>query len=88
MVFCIEKPYAFLVTLLSLKLVVYHPHCWFEGELVIYLGLRESCCFTLYTYIFCFSLVYLPKSLCFTCYTSLYLINYAYHCDRMSSNEM
>jgi hypothetical protein len=31
---------------------------------------------------------YSPKSLCFTCYTSLYLLNYAYHCARMSSNEM
>jgi hypothetical protein len=41
--------------------------------------------------IFCFSLVfssYSPKSHCFTCYTSLYLLNYAYHCARMSSNEM
>jgi hypothetical protein len=25
---------------------------------------------------------------CFTCYTSLYLLNYVYHCARMSSNEM
>jgi hypothetical protein len=54
---------------------------WFEGELVL---CRVYC-------IFCFSLVfssYSPKSLYFTCYTGLYLLNYAYHCDRMSSNEM
>jgi hypothetical protein len=53
----------------------------FEGELVLY---------PIYC-IFCFSLAfssYSPKSLCFTCYTSLYLLNYAYHCARMSSNEM
>jgi hypothetical protein len=39
----------------------------------------------------CFSLAffsYSPKSSCFTCYTSLYLLNYAYRCARMSSNEM
>jgi hypothetical protein len=54
---------------------------WFEGELVLYL---VYC-------IICFSLAfssYSPKSLCFTYYTSLYLLNYAYHCARMSSNEM
>jgi hypothetical protein len=54
---------------------------WFEGELALY---PVYC-------IFCFSLAffsYSPKSLCFTCYTSLYLLNYAYHCARMSSNEM
>jgi hypothetical protein len=40
---------------------------------------------------FCFSLtfsLYSPKSICFTCYTSLYLLNYAYHCARMSGNEV
>jgi hypothetical protein len=54
---------------------------WFEGELMFY---PVYC-------IFCFSLSfssYSPKSLCFTCYTSLYLLNYAYHCTRMSSNEI
>jgi hypothetical protein len=54
---------------------------WFEGELVLW---RVYC-------IFCFSLVFSsssPKSLCFTCYTDLYLLNYAYHCARMSCNEM
>jgi hypothetical protein len=54
---------------------------WFEGELMFYL---VYC-------IFCFSLTfspYSPKSPSFTCYTSLYLLNYAYHCARMSSNEM
>jgi hypothetical protein len=54
---------------------------WFEGELVLL-----TCIL-----IFCFSLVfssYSPKSLCFTCYTALYLLNYAYHCARMSSSEM
>jgi hypothetical protein len=54
---------------------------WFEGELMFY---------SVY-YIFCFSLVfssYSTKSPCFTCYTSLYLLDYTYHCARMSSNEM
>jgi hypothetical protein len=58
------------------------PMAWFE---------RESLCFALYTCIFCFSLAfssYAPKSLCFTCYTRLYLLDYAYHCARMSSDEM
>jgi hypothetical protein len=32
--------------------------------------------------------LYSPKSLFSTCYTSLYLLNYAYHCARMSGNEM
>jgi hypothetical protein len=54
---------------------------WFEGELV----------FCLVYCIFCFSLAfssYSPKSPCFTCYTGLYLLNYAYHCAKMSSNEI
>jgi hypothetical protein len=54
---------------------------WFEGELLLYLVY----------YIFCISVVfssYSPKSLYFICYTSLYFLNYAYHCARMSSNEM
>jgi hypothetical protein len=57
----------------------------------IWLGLRGSWCFCLVYCIFCFSLAfssYSLKSLCFTCYTGLYLLNYAYHCARMSSNEM
>jgi hypothetical protein len=57
----------------------------------IWLGLRESWCFCLVYCIFCFSLIfssYSPKSLCFTYYTGLYLLNYAYYCARMSSNEM
>jgi hypothetical protein len=91
MVFCIEKPRVLVTTLLSSKLDVCHPYglvwggaCdlpWFEGELVLW---RVYC-------IFCLSLVfssYSPKSLCFTCYIGLYLFNYAYHCARMSSNEM
>jgi hypothetical protein len=91
MVFCIEKPRVLVTTLSSSKLDVCHPYgfvsggaCdlpWFEEELMLY---------RVY-YIFCFSLafsLYSPKSLCFTCYTSLYLLNYAYHCARMSSNEM
>jgi hypothetical protein len=56
----------------------------------LWLGLKAGWCFTLYIYIFCFSLLfssYSSKSLYFTCYTSLYLLNYAYHCARMSSNE-
>jgi hypothetical protein len=54
------------------------PMTWFEGEPVI-------CLVYLYPFAF-FS--YSPKSLCFTYYTSLYLLNYTYHCARMSSNEM
>jgi hypothetical protein len=57
----------------------------------LWLGLRGSLCFILYTCIFCLSLAfssYSPKSLCFTYYTSFSLLNYAYHCARMSSNEM
>jgi hypothetical protein len=64
------------------KLVFAIRMAWFEGELVF---------FALYIRIFCSSLaffLYSPKSLCFTCYTSLYLLNYAYHCARISSNEM
>jgi hypothetical protein len=64
------------------KIDVCHPHglVW-GGELVLY---------PIY-YIFCFSLTfssYSPKSPCFICYTSLYLLNYAYHCVRMSTNEI
>jgi hypothetical protein len=54
---------------------------WFEGESVLW------CVYC----IFCFSIAfssYSPMSLCFTCYTGLYLLNYAYHCARISSNEM
>jgi hypothetical protein len=53
----------------------------FEGELVLYL---VYC-------IFCFSIAfssYSPKSLSFIYYTSMYLFNYAYHCSKVSSNEM
>jgi hypothetical protein len=63
------------------KLVFAICMAWFEGELVIFL---VYC-------IFCFSFAfssYSPKSLWFTYYTSLYLLNYAYHYDRMSGNEM
>jgi hypothetical protein len=55
------------------------------------LSLRGSWCLIVYIFIFCFSLAffsYSPKSLCFTCYSTLYLLNYAYHCAKMSSNEM
>jgi hypothetical protein len=91
MVFCIEKPHVLATTLLSSELDVCYPYglvrggaCdlpWFDGELVLW----RVCC------IFCFSLAfssYSPKSLYFTCYTGLYLLNYAYHCDRMSSNKI
>jgi hypothetical protein len=57
----------------------------------IWLGLKGSWCFCLVYCIFCFSLAvssYSPKSCCFTCYTGLYFLHYAYHCGRMSSNEM
>jgi hypothetical protein len=48
MVFCIEKPCAFLATLLSLELDVVIHMIWFDGELVICLGLRGRLCFFLY----------------------------------------
>jgi hypothetical protein len=66
-------------TLLDSRRSLWFALVW--GKLVIY---HVYC-------IFCISLTfssYSPKSLCFTCYTSLYLLNYAYHCARMSSNEM
>jgi hypothetical protein len=82
MLFCIEKPRGLITTLLSWEIGVV-PSIW--------LGLRGSWYFCHVYYIFCFSLAsssYSPKSCCFTCYTGLYLLNYAYHCVRMSSNEM
>jgi hypothetical protein len=61
------------------------PMAWFERR-------GEGACDLNYICVsFCFSLAfssYSPKSFCFTSYTSLYLLNYAYHCARMSSNEM
>jgi hypothetical protein len=54
---------------------------WFEGELTLYL---VYCVF----YISLAFSSYSPKSLYFTYYNSLYLLNYAYRCARMSSNEM
>jgi hypothetical protein len=54
---------------------------WFEGEFVLFLV------YSIFYFYLTFSL-YSHKSLCFTCYTSLYLLNYAYHCARMSGNEM
>jgi hypothetical protein len=45
----------------------------------------------IYLIYFGFSLAfssYSHKSLSFTCYISLYLLNYAYHCAKISSNEM
>jgi hypothetical protein len=54
---------------------------WFQGELAIYLVY----CIFYFSHVFS---SYSPKSLCFTCYTSLYLLNYAYHCARMSINDM
>jgi hypothetical protein len=56
----------------------------------IWLDLRGLVLYPVYC-IFCFSLAfssYSPKSLCFTYYTSLYLLNYAYYCAMISSNEM
>jgi hypothetical protein len=76
------KPFdASRFTYLRGKLVFAIRMAWFEGELVF---------FPVYC-LFCFSLTfssYSPKSPCFICYTSLYLLNYVYHCARMSSNEM
>jgi hypothetical protein len=63
------------------EISVCHPYDLVWGEFMLY---------SVY-YIFCFSFTffsYSPKSLCFTGYTSLYLLNYAYHCAMMSSNEM
>jgi hypothetical protein len=81
----------FLATLLSLELGVAIHMAWFEGELLFCLGFRgELMLYHVYC-IFCFSVAfssYSPKSLWFTYYTSLYLLNYAYHCARMSSDEM
>jgi hypothetical protein len=54
---------------------------WFERELVLY------CVYCILCFSLAFSL-YSPKSHCFACYTGLYLLNYAYHCAMMSSNEM
>jgi hypothetical protein len=78
------KPLILIALLLCRgKLVFAILMAWFER--------RVGWCFILYICIFCFSLVfssYSPKSLCLTCYTSLYMLNYTYHCARMSSNEM
>jgi hypothetical protein len=91
MVFCIEKSCPFLATLLSLELGVAIHMAWFEGELFVLPWVHgELMLYHVYC-IFWFSIAfssYSSKSLCFTCYTSLYLLNYAYHCARMSSNEM
>jgi hypothetical protein len=54
---------------------------WFERELVLY----HVYCIFFFSHVFS---SYSPKSLCFTCYTGLYLLNYAYHCASMTSNEM
>jgi hypothetical protein len=53
MIFCIEKPYAFLATLLSWNLVL--PSLW--------LGLRGSLCFFLYIIYFAFLLHFLHTHL-------------------------
>jgi hypothetical protein len=53
MVFCIEKPYAFLATLLSWNFVFAIHMAWFEGELVLYL---------VYLYILFFSYIFLILS--------------------------
>jgi hypothetical protein len=64
------------------SLVFAIPMAWFEVGACDLLCIFVSLCFSL-----AFS-SYSPKSPCFTCYTSLYLLNYDYHCARMSSNEM
>jgi hypothetical protein len=82
MVFAIEKSCVLITSLLSFELGVCRTYCLVLGGVVLL-----SCIFVS----LCFSLVfssYSPKSFCITCYTSLYLFNYAYHCARMSSNEM
>jgi hypothetical protein len=55
----------------------------------LWLGLRESLCFALYIlYLVFIALHFIISIYCFTCYTSLYLVDYAYHCARVSRNEM
>jgi hypothetical protein len=54
------------------------PMTWFEGELVFCPVYTLS-----YFSSHCFSSIY-----CFTCYTNVYLDDYAYHCTRVSRNEM
>jgi hypothetical protein len=64
------------------SLVFTIPMALFEGELVI--------CFV-YLYPFAFLMHFLHihlSQLCITCYTSLYFLNYAYHCARVSRNEL
>jgi hypothetical protein len=55
---------------------------WFEGELVI-------CLVYLYPFALLLDFLYIHLSqLSFTYYTILYLLDYAYHCARVSRNEM
>jgi hypothetical protein len=72
----------FALLLYREKLVFAILMAWFEGEFVFYL---------VYLYHFAFLLHFLHIKLsspCFTCYTSLYLVDYAYHCARVSRNEL
>jgi hypothetical protein len=64
------------------RLVFAIPMTWFEGELMI-------CLVYLYPFAFLLHFLHIHLSqLCFTCYTSLYLLDYAYHCARVSRNEL
>jgi hypothetical protein len=82
MVFVIEKACVLVATLLSFKLGVCHPYglvCGRACDLLVYL----------YPFALLLDFLYIHLSqLSFTYYTSLYLLDYAYHCARVSRNEM
>jgi Zn-dependent protease len=64
------------------KLVFAILMTWFEGEFVFH---------HVYLFPFDFLLHFLHTQLSkhrFTCYTSLYLVDYAYHCARVSRNVL
>jgi hypothetical protein len=64
------------------KLVFSIPMAWFDRELVIYLGYS-------YPFVFLVHFLHIHQSQVFlTSYTSLYLLDYAYHCARVSRNEL
>jgi hypothetical protein len=72
-----------ILLLYSGNLVFVIPISWFEGELVFCLVYMLS-----YLYLIAFN-SYLPNlHIAFTYYASLYLVDYAYHCVRMSRDEM
>jgi hypothetical protein len=57
----------------------------------LWLGLRGACvlpCIYSIMYPFAFMLHFLHIHLSQHCFTSLYLVGYAYHCARVSGNEI